>query len=187
MAAETPKASPSTHAATRDLANAGTDPLFLTKEKGGANWNPGGSIAFPTDPAAAAELDRTLGKLAREFSSHIKVPGKVVDGEFEPEPLRLREKVLRDGVKLHPDHLPGPMNAQMKGHVTNWKEQRATRCAEPGCYYPLKVKTLERNNHDPIKFPAEGGGEVIAGECSWEPRHAGGLQFIPVRKPGDEG
>jgi hypothetical protein len=187
MAAETPKAAPSTHAATKDLASAGTDPLFLSKEKGGANWNPGGAVAYPADPAEAEVLDRRLAKLQTEFSSHVKVPGKVVDGEFVPEPLRLLEKPRRDGVKLHPDHLPGPMTEAMKGHVTNWKEQRQTRCAEPGCYYPLKAKTLERTAHEAIKFPADGGGEVIAAECSWEPRHAGGLQFIPVRKPGDEG
>ena len=72
--------------------------------------------------------------------------------------------------------------------IRSWKQQHLTKCGHPGCYHPLTHKRLAEFNFDPILFPSvEGGGaQVIAGECVWDPRHRGGLQWIPVRKPDDE-
>ena len=175
--AKQPLANPSSSNAARELSRVAGDPLYQRPEASSSTWAAGGVVKYPTDPAEIEELEKALERLSHEHSSHVRVPA---------EPLELLEKPLKNGVRIAAKHLPGALNDYARGQILLWKEQKRARCSEPGCFYPVTPKLLEREAHNPIVFPSEEGGKVIAGECSWEPRHAGGLQWIPVRKPGDE-
>jgi len=186
--AKTPTADAGASRMVSELSRASSEKLYSTVSDAKTSWNPGGAIKFPLDETEAEILDAALRKLSTEFN--VKVPGRRgSDGSFEPAPLEElpEDRRRRNGPRLHPKHLPAAvMTEAAKTAVTNWKAQKRTRCGEPGCYHPITPKRLERVNFEPIKFPAEDGGFVTAGECAYEPRHAGGLQFIPDRKISDE-
>lgn len=172
--AKTPQANPAKDAETKALTAGGA--TFEKWNEAKADWNSSGRVAFPEDPEAADKLGNELDTLAKHHN--LKAAGEL---EVLPE-----EKRKRGGPRLHAKHLPGKPGPYEANLIASWKQQKLTKCSEPGCYYPLTPKKVAARNHEPIKFPAEGGGEVIAGECSWDPRHADGLQFIPVIVPSKD-
>ena len=140
-----------------------------------ADWNSSGRVAFPEDPEAADKLGNELDTLAKHHN--LKAAG-----ELEVLPEEKRKRAVRAFTRS-----TSPASPALRGEPHRLLEAaEALKCSEPGCYYPLTPKKVAARNHEPIKFPAEGGGEVIAGECSWDPRHADGLQFIPVIVPSKD-
>jgi hypothetical protein len=65
-------------------------------------------------------------------------------------------------------------------------EQGRAMCSEKenGCWYPLNPKLNDENGHMKQFVTREDGRKYIVAECSWDPRHGGGTQFIPVKLPG---
>lgn len=180
--AKTPAAaSNATHEAFASAFRSGARPF--ENEPAAADWSTAGAIEYPSDPAAADAMAAEIEQLSREFSSHVKVPGRGSGRDFKPEPLKLAEHPRPGGPRLDPRHLPAQKKSpQALAQIEHWKEQGRTRCAEPGCYHPVTPKRLERLSFEPILFKSSDGGAVIAGECAYEPRHAGGLQWIPKPK-----
>jgi hypothetical protein len=74
----------------------------------------------------------------------------------------------------------------MEAVLRAWKHQKRTLCGDPKCYYPLNPTRTPTGNFEPqIEDTAK--GRMIVGECSWDPRHEGGKQYIPVPvDPADE-
>lgn len=171
-ASQTPKASASTSTAAKAFGEVGNFERF---DVATSDWRPSGRPAFPDDEAEREKLSARFDKLSKTFN--VKVPD---------EPLELAKDARPGSPRLDPKHLPGKPTGYERGLQRAWKGQKRTRCSEPGCYYPVHPKKLPEFNHEPLSFAGEDGSEVIAGECSWEPRHAGGLQFIPVPRNVEE-
>lgn len=127
----------------------------------GEDWQ--GSVAPNVD--ATSDEGKMLARMKSKFmvkvaeGSPISFPRPVTKGKGMPEETLIR----------------------------NWKQQKRTKCGEARCYHPLNPKRLEdENSGEPLIVPTVDGGRAIAAECSWDPRHGGGLQFIPVPEQRDE-
>lgn len=159
--ARTPQPDANLSAQTREIASEG----YFPKADQAPNWGSSAEVGVPDADEDPKKHKKTL-KLLEMLAKHFNV--KAGTG---PIPTPKPAKAIRG----------------MLGKIRAWKQQRKTKCGAKGCYHPLVEKKHVEFNFEPIILPNEDGdGHVIAAECCWEPRHQGGLQWIPVRDPSKE-
>lgn len=130
--------------------------------------NPQQNAAPATELAQAEPMDaisEAKAKYAKRFSTRVKVDPKSPIGYPKPVKKGSNEETL----------------------VKNWKAQKRAFCQDPRCYYPLNPKLLEEESFELLRVESPSGDKLVVGECSYDPRHAGGVQlYAPVKRDGTE-
>lgn len=115
------------------------------------------------------------------------------DKAWEPAAPPVVEPVaspaVQEEISLPKKPEPGSYEAML---VEKWRDQKRVRCKQKGCYYPLNVYKPESRGHrekviqveDPetgLQVPA------VEAECSWDPKHLQGQQFIILPRKENSG
>lgn len=165
--AESPKPNQNLSDTVRELAQSGQFKAPRADEAKAM-----GSAGAPLEPKDPEKVKKTEA-LFKRLASH-----------FNLTPAKGSEI----GYPKRPKDLPSPVREQLETRIRHWKQQKLTKCGEPKCFHPLVAKKIAEFDNAPIILPdADGVGQVIAAECTYDPRHMGGLQWIPVRTDDDEG
>ena len=171
--AKTPQANPAKDAETKALTAGGA--TFEKWNEAKADWNSSGRVAFPEDPEAADKLGNELDTLAKHHN--LKAAG-----ELGCSPRR-----SASGRSAPSREAPPRQARPLRGEPHRLLEAaEAHEVLGAGLLPPADPEEGRGPESRADQVPGGGRGEVIAGECSWDPRHADGLQFIPVIVPSKD-